>query len=162
MTYNFPDHYSGDTFMGISSITLLENGTPINLTNCGIYAQFRPVSNLANPVFFELSSDLDAIIIIAPSLGMITIPEQIIDIPAGDYAYDLQVIFPNGYIKTFLNGKIKILPQLTRIKTIGRPYNSLTPTATPYPTSTPTSTPSTTITITPTPTPTSVYGGYSC
>jgi hypothetical protein len=164
MIYNFPDHYSGDTFKGISSITLLENGIPINLTNCGVYAQFRSITNLANPVVFEFSSDLQNVIIISPSLGMITIPEQMIDVPAGDYDYDLQVIFPNGYIKTYLKGRIKILPQTTRIKNIGRPYNSLTPTSTPYPVSTPTPTPTfnTTVTITPTPTPTSIYGGYSC
>jgi hypothetical protein len=125
---------------------------------------FENMSRIGNDSCNLDQNSIQNVIIIAPSLGMITIPEQIMDIPAGDYDYDLQVIFPNGYIKTYLNGRIKILPQLTRIKNIGRPYNSLTPTSTPYPISTPTPTPnpSATSTITPTPTPTSAYNGYSC
>jgi hypothetical protein len=160
MTYNFPNHISGDTFKGISSIALLEKGTPINLTDCSVYVQFRSIFNLASPVVFEFSSDAGNIGVIIPSLGVITIPSQIIDVPAGEYEYDLQVMFPNGSIKTYLKGKFKILPSITRIKIKGNNNIILTPTPTPLPTFTPT--PNPTLTITPTPTPTSVYDSYTC
>jgi hypothetical protein len=162
MIYNFPNHISGDTFRGINAITLLENGIPINLTNCSIYMQFRSIFNLASPVVFEFSSDEGTIGVVVPENGVVSIPEQVIIAPAGEYDYDLQVMFPDGSVKTYLKGKFKILPQITRIKIKGSGNNILTPTPTPTPTITPTPDPSVTATITPTPTPTSLYNGYSC
>jgi len=162
MTYNFPNHISGDTFKGISAISLLENGSPIDLTDCSIYIQFRSVFNLASPVVFEFSSDEGTIGVVFPTSGVISIPQQKIDVPAGEYDYDLLVMFPNGYAKTYLKGKFKILPKITRIKIKGSTNIILTPTPTPLSTVTPTPNPTITSTITPTPTPTSLYNGYSC
>lgn len=158
MIYNFPNHISGDTFKGISAITLLENGSPIDLTDCSVYVQFRSIFNLASPVVFQFLSDEGNIGVTIPALGVISIPAQIIDVPAGEYDYDLQVMFPDGVVKTYLKGRFKILPSITRIKIKGNTNTLLTPTPTPILTVTPTPTPTLTIT----PTPTSVYDPYTC
>jgi hypothetical protein len=116
MTYNFPDHISGDTWTGISSITIQENGSAVNLTDCDVFIQIRSDRNLASPVFLEMSSYNNRAGVSIPSLGVISIPSQEIDIPTGDYVYDLQINFPTGEVKTYLKGNFKILPHTTRTK----------------------------------------------
>jgi hypothetical protein len=113
MIYNFPDHISGDTWRGFN-LTILENETPLDLTDCDIYIQFRPAHNLASPVFLELSSDKNDISIVLPLSGLISVSAKNINIPTDKYNYDLQVNFPNGHIKTYVNGTVYISPQITR------------------------------------------------
>jgi hypothetical protein len=115
MVYNFPDHISGDTWNGIT-LTILESGIPLNLTDCDIFIQFRPIHNLASPVFLELTSDKNKIGVIIPEQGLISTNIINFDIPADTYNYDLQINFPNGDTKTYLKCTIKVLPQTTRIK----------------------------------------------
>lgn len=114
MNYDFSDHICGDTWKGISSITIMENNSAVNLTDCDVFIQFRPKKNLASPVFLELSNYNDTITILDAEEGLISIPRQIITIPAGEYGYDLQINFPTGVSKTYLKGKINILPETTR------------------------------------------------
>jgi hypothetical protein len=114
MTYNFPDQISGDTWDGISSITILENGSAVDLTDCDVFLQFRTSKNLASPVFLEMSNYNNKVGVVSPLLGLISISEQELNIPEGEYVYDLQINFPNGDVKTYLTGSIKILPQIKR------------------------------------------------
>lgn len=114
MTYNFPKHIAGDTWDGISSITILSQGSAINLNNCEVSIQVRSWQNLASPVFFEFSNLNNSILIIQPNNGTINIPPQIVDIPTGLYKYDLKVKFPIGNIKTYLKGDWEIIPSITR------------------------------------------------
>ena len=114
MIYNFPDQISGDTWDGISSITILENGSAVDLTDCDVFLQFRTSKNLASPVFLEMSNYNNKVGVVSPLLGLISISEQELNIPEGEYVYDLQINFPNGDVKTYLTGNIKILPQITR------------------------------------------------
>jgi hypothetical protein len=116
MNYNLPDHISGDTWKGISSITIQQNGSAVDLTDCDVFIQIRSDRNLASPVFLEMSSYNKKIGVVIPKLGIISIPPQEIDIPVGEYVYDLQINFPSGEVKTYLNGTLKILPHITRIK----------------------------------------------
>jgi hypothetical protein len=115
MVYNFPDHISGDSWKGLN-ITILENGEPLNITDCDIFIHFRPVHNLASPIFLELTSDKNNIGTIIPEQGLLAIDVTNFDIPSGVYNYDLQINFPDGSVKTYLKGTIKILPQTTRVK----------------------------------------------
>jgi hypothetical protein len=115
MIYNFSDQICGDTWKGISSITIMENSSAVSLLDCDVFLQFRPSKNLASPVFLELSTYSDTIKIVVPEMGLISIPKQIINIPTGEYNYDLQISFPTGKTKTYLKGKINILPEITRI-----------------------------------------------
>jgi len=114
MTYNFPDQISGDTWDGISSITILENGSAVDLTDCDVFIQFRTSKNLASPVFLEMSNYNNKVGVVSPLLGLISISEQELNIPEGEYVYDLQINFPNGDVKTYLTGNIKILSQIKR------------------------------------------------
>ena len=114
MIYNFPKHISGDTWDGINTITLKSRGLSIDLSNCIINIQVRSYTNLASPVVFEFSTLDNSILIISPIDGIINIPSQIIDIPVGNYKYDLQIIFPSGIKKTYLTGNWEILPSITR------------------------------------------------
>ena len=52
--------------------------------------------SLYKPIVFEFSTITNNILIILPTLGVINIPPQIVDIPVGLYRYDLKVKFPNG------------------------------------------------------------------
>jgi hypothetical protein len=114
MTYNFPDHISGDTWKGVSSITILENNSAVDLTDCDVFIQFRPIKNLASPVFLELSTYNNTISVVIPVSGLISIPKQIVNIPVGEYNYDLQINFPTGVSKTYLKGTFNVLPETTR------------------------------------------------
>jgi hypothetical protein len=125
MIYNFPDHICGDTWKGVSSITIMENNSSVDLSDCDVFIQFRPNKNLASPVFLELSTYSDTIKIVIPEMGLISIPRQIINIPTGEYNYDLQINFPTGKSKTYLKGKINILPEITR--TSSNPINIYSP-----------------------------------
>jgi hypothetical protein len=102
MIYNFPDQISGDTWDGISSITILENGSAVDLTDCDVFLQFRTSKNLASPVFLEMSNYNNKVGVVSPLLGLISISEQELNIPEGEYVYDLQINFPNGDVKTYL------------------------------------------------------------
>jgi hypothetical protein len=114
MIYNFPKHITGDTWDGISSITILSQGSAINLTNCEVTVQIRSWENLASPVVFEFSTVNNNLLILLPELGVINIPAQVVDIPVGLYKYDLKVKFPSGIIKTYLKGDWEIIPSITR------------------------------------------------
>jgi len=114
MNYKFPKHITGDTWDGISSITILSQGSAIDLTNCDVNIQIRSWKNLASPVVFEFSTITNNILIILPTLGVINIPPQIVDVPVGLYKYDLKVKFPTGVIKTYLQGDWEIIPSITR------------------------------------------------
>jgi methyl-accepting chemotaxis protein len=113
MRFDFPTHRSGDTWRGVNSITILDGQTPINLTGCKIYIQFRSIYNYASPVVLTLSTEDNTIKISNVLTGIITIPEQIIDIPVGRYRYDLQIDFPNGSSMTYMEGEFEIKPGIT-------------------------------------------------
>jgi hypothetical protein len=121
MRFDFPSHRSGDTWAGINAITILENGSAVNLTNCKVYIQFRSVYNLASPPVLTLSTENNTIAITFPVAGVISIPSQIISVPVGVYRYDLQVDFPSGESKTYLEGNFEIKPGITT------PYFDTTP-----------------------------------
>jgi hypothetical protein len=111
MTYDFPSHISGDTWLGINAISLNSFGTPVDLTDYNsIFLRVKPEHSIASPVFCELSTNTGDIVVINPPIsGIISIPPTIIDIPVGMYNYNLQVEFLNGTKKTYLVGKWEIL-----------------------------------------------------
>jgi hypothetical protein len=115
MYYDIPSHISGDTWTGIETITLKENGDAVDLTNCNIYIQFRFNYNVASPVMYECSTEDETIVISDATCGILSIPEQMINIPVGKYSYDLVVNNTvNNTFKTYLNGTWEILSRTTR------------------------------------------------
>lgn len=109
-TYNFEPHIKGDTFKGCR-FTVNVNNAPLNLTDCQIRMHLR--TNPLHTAKYELSTTNGKIAIIDAENGIFEIPEQIIDIPAGYYYYDIEIIFLNGIVKTYINGRFEILQDIT-------------------------------------------------
>ena len=111
LSYIMPSALRGDTWPGISSITITISGTPVSLSAASIKMQLR--EDLDSPVALELSTNNNLIVITNPLSGVFQIPPQIIDIPFGTYNYDIQVTFPNGVITTYITGTWQITPDIT-------------------------------------------------
>jgi hypothetical protein len=108
--YNFPDHVKGDTFDG-TLFTIKVNGVPLDLNSAHIDMDLRlePLGVIAK----TFSSDTGGIIIYNPSDGQFTVDPQIVDVPAGDYYYDIEITLSNGVVKTYVGGRWKILQDIT-------------------------------------------------
>jgi hypothetical protein len=106
-----PPALRGDTWPGITSITITTNNVPVSLSGASIKMQLR--EDLDAPVVLELSTANGGITITNPLSGIFQIPPQIIDIPFDTYNYDIQVTFPNGVIKTYIAGTWVITPDIT-------------------------------------------------
>lgn len=110
-TYNFPKHRRGDTWDGINSIGISVNSVSVNLSNATITMELR--SDYDAPVTFSLSTTTSTIFIL-PSLSAFTIPPVLIDISPATYLYDIQIIYPSGIVKTYMEGKWEIYFDITK------------------------------------------------
>lgn len=111
-TYNFPNHTKGDTFKGLSSLTITINSQAPTTTLASAKLQLRKTP--LGKVFLELSSEDDTIIIEDSAAWEISIPKILIDIPPYAYFYDLQTIDENGDVSTYLKGTWTIVEDITR------------------------------------------------
>jgi hypothetical protein len=110
-TYNFPDHYKGDTFEG-KVFTLQVNDSPANLLDASIKMDLRKNNKETTPLTLRLSTG-NGITILNPASGIFQIDPQIIDLPTETYVYDIEVTFANQEVKTWVNGTWKILQDVT-------------------------------------------------
>lgn len=104
-TYNFSDHIKGDTF----------NQKNINfgfdITDAKIEINFKTQVNSKTSFFW---STVDNSITITDGVnGNIILNSKIIDVAAGTYQYDLQITFADGRVRTYFNGKMIILQDVT-------------------------------------------------
>lgn len=111
LSYTMPSALRGDTWPGITSITITTNGVPVSLSAASIKMQLR--EDLDSPVTLELSTDNGGIVITNALSGTFQIPPQIINIPFDTYNYDIQVTYPSGIIKTYITGTWQITPDIT-------------------------------------------------
>jgi hypothetical protein len=112
LTYDFPTHYKGDTWDGITSLILTQDGVPVDLSAASILMQFK-ICPTKTPVL-EFSTSDGSIIISTPTLsGEISIPPRIIDIAAQTYVYDLQYTLASGYVMTALTGKFIVTQDIS-------------------------------------------------
>jgi hypothetical protein len=111
--YQISPHVTGDTWRGISLITLQQNGSAIDLTGAVVDMQVR--YQIDSPSVINFSTKDDTIVIREPyTSGNISIPEQIVSIPVGIYQYDIKVTFPTGRVKTYFRGVWPIISHCTR------------------------------------------------
>lgn len=101
-TYNFANHVSGDTFLGINMELKDALGDPISLVGASVALSTVRDSNI-------LSTDNGDIEITDEAGGIFQIKEQIISWPAGTYTYKIRVTFASGRKRTYVSGTWIIL-----------------------------------------------------
>lgn len=111
MSYNFT-HIKGDTFDEMP-FAILKNAVAVNLTGAIIKMQLR--SECGGLIALSLTSVASAGITITNAVGgLFKINKQIINIASGNYAYDLEILFSDGTVKTWLSGEFLIECDITR------------------------------------------------
>jgi hypothetical protein len=109
MTYTIPPHRRGDTWDGINSISISINSAPVVLSGAEVKIEFR--QSLDAPVAMTFSTSTSTIQIL--NANTIRILPIKIEVPFAKYYYDLQVTYPNGTVKTYMEGTWEILPDIT-------------------------------------------------
>jgi hypothetical protein len=111
ITYQIPDAIQGDTFDGIEyDVTV--NGTTIDLTSATIKMDLR--TSPTGALVLSLDSDGNGLTILTPPTdGKFTIDQQIVDVPARTYSYDIEIDFHDGRVKTYISGTWPITQDVT-------------------------------------------------
>jgi hypothetical protein len=105
-------HKKGDTFDEVP-FQIFFNTVPLDISDAIIRMQLR--LEYGGNVYLALTSvDNEGITILDPLEGIFKINEQIINIKANSYIYDIEIIFSNGEVKTWVSGNFNILPDVTR------------------------------------------------
>lgn len=105
-------HIKGDTFEEVNFAMIL-NSAVLNLTGCTLRMQLR--KEYGGVIFLSLTSVASAGITITNAAGgLFKINRQIININAGNYIYDIELIKADGTVKTYINGKFVITNDVTR------------------------------------------------
>jgi hypothetical protein len=108
MTYDIPQHTSGDTWKGIPAITISRNGSALDLT--GAYAEMHVKFQIDAPNVVSFTTTNSAIRIITPATsGILQIPARIISVPPANYIWSLVVTLSSGEVDTFVTGKWPIV-----------------------------------------------------
>lgn len=102
MIYNFKDHIKGDSLNQVE-FQLKINGVNINLTGTGIQSTFilgtqTKVMSIGNGLSF---TDIVN--------GKFKINTQIINWDIGMWQMEVQFVFPDGRIKTYLKGQLNVI-----------------------------------------------------
>ena len=106
------EHIKGDTFEEVS-FELQINSNPYSLEDAIIRMQLR--KEYGGIPFLSLTSvGNDGITITNDSLGHFKINQQIINIDAYNYIYDIEIEFGDGTIKTYISGNFLIKNDVTR------------------------------------------------
>lgn len=105
------EHYKGDTFLEVPFEILIDE-VPLDLTGALIKMQLR--KNYEKDVALELSIANDKLEFVNANLGTFKIVEQIIDIEAFNYIYDLQITLSSGEVETYIKGKFNVVNDVTR------------------------------------------------
>lgn len=101
-----------DTLDFAWTMTFLKNDVAIDLTDAEIKADFK-TSVDATSIALTMSIANTKIEYVDAVNGIIKFAKQIISIAAGVYVYDLQITFPSGDIKTYINGEMTVIQDIT-------------------------------------------------
>jgi hypothetical protein len=105
-TYNFPNHIKGDTFKARQIIFNFD------ITGAEIKMQFKKKGSLA--VAFEWST-LDNTFTVNDALtGSITMNSRILNFKPEAYVYEMQVTDQNDNVKTWFEGQLLIIQDITQ------------------------------------------------
>jgi hypothetical protein len=104
--------YAGDTFDMTFCLKQKGTGLPVDLTGCVPKAQVR-TSAQDSTVMAEI--DADIMVQSGAGIGKVILhltPTQTATMTNG--VWDVQLTWPDGSIKTYLNGSVTIIPEVTR------------------------------------------------
>jgi hypothetical protein len=111
MSLNF-QNIKGDTFEQVN-FELKLNNVAVNLTGATIRMQLR--KEYGDTIILGLTSVGSAgITITNAALGLFKINEQIINVAAFNYLYDIEIAFADGTVKTWISGNFQIKQDVTR------------------------------------------------
>jgi hypothetical protein len=111
-SYNIPSVIKGDNFNGVL-FTISVNNVPIDLTGAIITMDLR-LTKLGVSAKRFTSVGNAGITIVAPATdGKFTLNNQVIDITATKYFYDIQIVFADGTVKTYICGRWEIIQDVT-------------------------------------------------
>lgn len=109
--YDWPAQYSGDTAWPIT-LKIKKYGEPTDLTGAVVKMQVRNART--KDVVLELTSVGTAgIEILGGTGGRLIIGNHEVPAVPGVHVYDLQIIFPDGEVRTYLTGHYPIHTQVT-------------------------------------------------
>jgi len=111
MGLNFK-HIKGDTFNEVP-FELKINGSAVNLTGATIKMQLKKCATDVTPALSLTSASSAGITITNAASGLFKINEQIINIEAYNYVYDMQFTLSSGEVKTYINGSFLIIQDIT-------------------------------------------------
>jgi hypothetical protein len=103
--YNFPDHIKGDT--------LPNKNINFGFDLSGAVIQMNFKIGVNSPVAFFWSTEDNSISIANGLTGSINMNAKIIDAAPATYKYDCQIKFANGRVKTYFNGTLTIVQDIT-------------------------------------------------
>ena len=104
------DLVRGTTYNG-AEFTVTVNGQPMDLTGATIKMELKLFKESEPDKTFTTADG--SMTISATTPGVFYITPQIIDIPAGNYRFDIRFFFLDGTIKTYCEGTWKILQNVT-------------------------------------------------
>lgn len=99
-----------DTWAQTFSIT--SNDVAVDLSGCTVLIQVR-LKPASTDVLLTLQTGT-SITIGGVGKNEITL-NKLVDIPAGNYVYDMNVTFPSGLVKTYIWGSFLVQEDITRI-----------------------------------------------
>ena len=101
-----------DTTFDAWAFQIIVDEVDLDLTNCVIEMQLR--TQPGQPVALSLTSVENAgITITEPTEGKFQINEQVIDIPAREYLYDIKITFPDGEVRRWIEGVFNVINVIT-------------------------------------------------
>jgi len=102
----------GDTFSAVP-FQINKDSSALDLTDSIIRMQLR--KECGGIVYLSLTSeDDDGITITDAAAGEFEINQQLIDIEAGTYVYDIEIKFADDTVKTWISGEFLITCDITR------------------------------------------------
>ena len=105
--YIFPDHIKGDTFQGVGFQVKVNN---VDLPIAAVKMELKRAYNASPSLTLSNGSGMTISDI---TTGLFTVDNQIIDLPAGDYLYDIEITTGSGEVHTYITGTWKILSGVT-------------------------------------------------
>jgi len=105
--HKLKDHIKGDT-MKQKTFLVSINGSPADMTDASVRMHLR--KNKTAPQKYEFSTENGKLEL---TTGGFIMPEQIVDIPAVTYYYDIEIIFSDGTVATYIGDTWTIIQDTT-------------------------------------------------